>query len=81
VNAFNPCLVILGGGVVEGWAGLVERVAEAVRRRALPSPAGRVRVVRAQLGGQAGVIGAAAWARPDPDRSRTSAPPPANPPR
>ncbi len=30
VNAFNPCRLILGGGVIEGWPELVKRVAEGV---------------------------------------------------
>jgi glucokinase len=63
VNGFNPALLILGGGVVEGLPELVGIVEETVRRRALPAAADRLRIVRPQLGTHAGEIGAASWAR------------------
>ncbi|MEE8442665.1 MAG: ROK family protein [Dehalococcoidia bacterium] len=63
VNAFNPRLVILGGGVVEGIPELIDIAREGVRQRALPSAAEAVRITRAQLGGYAAVIGAALMAR------------------
>jgi glucokinase len=63
VNAFNPSLVILGGGVADGIPELVERAAEAVAVRALPAARDRVRLVRPALGLHAGTVGAAAWAR------------------
>lgn len=62
VNAFNPCQVVLGGGVIAGmpeWIGLAR---EAVRSRALAANAAGVRVVGAELGPRAGTVGAAAWA-------------------
>lgn len=63
VNVMNPCLVVIGGGVIEGLPELVEQVEEGVRRRALPTPAARVRIAKASLGRYAGVVGAAALAR------------------
>jgi glucokinase len=63
VNGFNPALLILGGGVIEGLPELVAIVERTVRRRALPAAAERVRIVRPQLGTHAGAIGAATWAR------------------
>ena len=63
VNAFNPCLVILGGGVVEGLPELVQTVKKGVPQRALAAAAEQVSIVKAVLGGHAGVIGAAAMAR------------------
>ncbi|MBI4483728.1 MAG: ROK family protein [Acidobacteria bacterium] len=63
VNAFNPCLLVLGGGVIEGLPELVQAVERDVRARALPGALQSLRVVKAGLGGNAGVIGAAALAR------------------
>jgi glucokinase len=63
VNGFNPALLILGGGVVEGLPELVGIVEETIRRRALPAAADRLKIVRPQLGTHAGAIGAATWIR------------------
>ncbi len=62
VNAFNPCLLILGGGVIEGTPDLIGRVDEGVRAGALSAATASLRVVPAQLRADAGVIGAAAMA-------------------
>ena len=62
VNVLNPCVLVLGGGVVDGYPLLVERVRQAVATRSLPSAGRAVTVERARLGAHAGVIGAAAWA-------------------
>ncbi len=63
VNAFNPCRLVLGGGVVEGIPELVQMVEEFVRRRALETAVERLEIVKAALGGDAGIIGAAALAQ------------------
>ncbi|MFP5213091.1 MAG: ROK family protein [Acidobacteriota bacterium] len=62
VNAFNPCRIILGGGVIEGMPELVGRVDKGVREQALEAATRSLSVVRASLGNDAGVIGAAAFA-------------------
>lgn len=62
VNAFNPCIVVLGGGVVAGLPEWIETAGQAVRSRALATNAAAVRVLPAALGPHAGTIGAAAWA-------------------
>jgi glucokinase len=62
VNAVNPCRLILGGGVIEGLPELVDRVDHGVRERALTAATAPLKVVAAQLNGDAGVIGAAALA-------------------
>jgi glucokinase len=62
VNAFNPCRLILGGGVIEGLPELVVRVDQGVRQRSLPAATANLRVVPARLHNDAGVIGAAALA-------------------
>jgi glucokinase len=63
VNAFNPCLFVLGGGVIEGIPELVPMVEDITRNRALKSALENLKVVKAGLGGNAGVIGAAALAQ------------------
>lgn len=63
VNAFNPCVLVLGGGVLEGAPELLEAVRAGIARRALPAPARAVQVVPAALGPHAGSVGAAAWLR------------------
>lgn len=59
VNAFNPGLLVLGGGLLEHWPELTEGVELAVRERCQPPAARSVRVVRAALGHHAAVVGAA----------------------
>ena len=61
VNLLNPRLIVVGGGIGESCGFMVERAAEVIDERAL---AGRrdVRVVQAELGNDAGVLGAAALA-------------------
>lgn len=63
VNAFNPCRLILGGGVIEGLPVLIEMVERDVQACALEAAVAPLEIVKAALGGQAGVIGAAALAR------------------
>ncbi len=62
VNALNPCRLILGGGVVEGYPKLIELIQEGVGRRSLGAATERLKVLKAELGGAAGVVGAAALA-------------------
>jgi len=63
VNAFNPCLLVLGGGVVDGLPELIEGVEVIIGKRALKAAVEMLQVVRASLGGKAGIVGAAAMAR------------------
>ena len=62
VNAFNPCLMILGGGVLKGLPELIDQIDKGVRERALPAATKSLQVIPAKLGNDAGVIGAAALA-------------------
>jgi glucokinase len=62
VNMLEPELVVLGGGVTRSGDALIAPVRAAVRAAAM-TPGGRsVRVERAALGDQVGVVGAAAVA-------------------
>jgi len=63
VNAFNPCLLILGGGVIQGLPEYVPMIERYVRPKALETAVERLHIVTATLGNKAGVIGAAALAR------------------
>jgi glucokinase len=60
VNVLEPELVVLGGGVSNSGAMLVDPVGEVVAREAMAPAARAVRVVRAQLGDLVGVLGAGA---------------------
>ncbi len=62
VNLFNPQLIVIGGGLTNIGEMLFGPVQRAIDRRALPTLAQAVRVVRAELGDNAGVLGAAAVA-------------------
>lgn len=63
VNALNPEVVILGGGVIEALPQLLTDARQRLILEALPVSASAVRIERAQLGGDAGAVGAAAWAQ------------------
>ncbi len=62
VHAFNPCRLILGGGVIEGLPEMIGRVERGMRRRALGAASDPLQVLPARLHNDAGVIGAAALA-------------------
>ncbi len=63
VHAFNPRMVVLGGGVIEGTPELIAMASEQVFQNALSAATGPLEIVRAHLGGDAIVIGAALMAR------------------
>ncbi|HZE21527.1 MAG TPA: ROK family protein [Desulfobaccales bacterium] len=62
VNAFNPCRLILGGGVIKGLPALIERIDKGIRRYALNTASEGLQVLPGQLKNDAGVVGAAALA-------------------
>jgi len=58
-NIFEPALIVIGGGFgVAAWEHLIPRAEEVMRREALQPMRDEVRVVRAELGTSAGLIGA-----------------------
>ena len=63
VNAFKPCLLILGGGVIQGLPDYVSMVQPLVQEKALGAAVEGLNITIAALGDKAGVIGAAALAR------------------
>ena len=59
VNLLNLDAIIIGGGVANAGSILFNRVKEVIRRRAMKIHARHVRVFKARLGSDAGLIGAA----------------------
>lgn len=59
VNVLNPEIIVIGGGAAAGWELFVEYVRDQIRERAFREPAIRAEVVRAVLGDDAGILGAA----------------------
>jgi glucokinase-like ROK family protein len=59
VSFFNPGLVVIAGGVSGLGHGLLAEVRSVVYRRSLPLATGDLLIVMSELGGDAGVIGAA----------------------
>lgn len=58
VNIFNPELVVIGGGFAAAGDFVLDPAREIVRREVLAGGGERVRIVRAELGTAAGLIGA-----------------------
>lgn len=59
VNVLDPDRIVIGGGVANAWRWFAPRLLQTVREQAMPVSAARVRIVRAQLGERAGIVGAA----------------------
>jgi glucokinase len=59
VNIFNPDMIIIGGGMSKMGDMLLKPARQTVKQRAFKLPARTVRIVKARLGGDVGVIGAA----------------------
>lgn len=73
MHVIDPDLVVFAGGMVAAGESFLDRIRRHVRRLAFPVPAARVQVRFAQLGGDAGFIGAAGCARQLYLRSHESA--------
>lgn len=63
VNIFNPCRVILGGGVIEGIPELISIAKDIVSASALEPAIESLQIVKSSLGSNAAVIGAATLAQ------------------
>jgi glucokinase len=63
INFLNPEKILVGGGVVGAGPYLLTRAIEEARRRSHRVSFACCRIERASLGNNAGLIGAAAWAR------------------
>jgi glucokinase len=60
-NIFNPEMIVIGGGLSNMGRMLLAPARKVVKEIAFRLPAKRVRIVRAHLGGNAGIVGAAAY--------------------
>jgi glucokinase len=75
MHTVDPDLVLFGGGMIAAGRGLLEAIRLGVREFAFPEAWERTRIEYASLGGEAGFIGAAGWARKasiDPGEHRGS---------
>ncbi len=59
INILNPEMIVIGGGVVDGWELFARHMLHEVAERAFPLPAARVKIVPAECGDDAGLLGAA----------------------
>lgn len=59
INILNPEMIVIGGGVVNGWELFEKHMLHQVAERAFPLPAARVKIVKAECGDDAGLLGAA----------------------
>ena len=58
-NAFNPSLIVLGGGVAQAGDILLAAIRESIYRHSHPLVTRDLRIVRSQMGSSAGLVGSA----------------------
>ena len=63
INVFDPEVIVVGGGMIGAGEFLFKPLRDYIRMNALSVPAKKVKIVKAKLGNDAGVIGAAELAR------------------
>jgi glucokinase len=59
VNTLNPEMIVIGGGVAAAFELFAPHARDEMLRRAFPVPATRCRIVKAECGDDAGLLGAA----------------------
>lgn len=59
INVLNPEIIVIGGGAAAGWDLFINHVQDQINKRAFEEPAKRAKLVRAKLGDDAGILGAA----------------------
>lgn len=59
INLLNPEAIVIGGGVAGAWEYFIAHVMEEIHGRAFREPAARARILKAELGDDAGLLGAA----------------------
>jgi glucokinase len=62
INVLNPEVIVLGGGMSAAWDAFIDATREQIAKRAFRGPALRVKLVRAELGDDAGILGVASLA-------------------
>ena len=63
MHTIDPDIVLFGGGMIAAGTAFLDDIRKGMREMAFPVPAAKTRVEFALLGGDAGFIGAAGWAR------------------
>jgi glucokinase len=63
MHTIDPDLILFGGGMIAAGPKFLDQIRAGIRNMAFPIPAAKVRVEYAELGGDAGFIGAAGCAR------------------
>ncbi len=69
MHTIDPDLVLFAGGMTKAGDPLLEEIRRNVPKLAFPIPAAKTRIEFAKLGGDAGLVGAAGWARAILNRS------------
>ncbi len=59
INVLNPEMIVIGGGVVNGWDLFEKHMRHEAHERAFPVPAAQVKIVPGECGDDAGLLGAA----------------------
>ena len=59
INILNPEVIVIGGGAAAGWDLFIHHIEDQIRSRAFLEPGMRAKIVRAVLGDDAGILGAA----------------------
>lgn len=59
INVLNPEIIVIGGGAAAGWDLFLPYMIEQIKDRSYKEPAERAKIVPAQLGDDAGILGAA----------------------
>jgi glucokinase len=62
INIFNPEIIVIGGGLSNIGALLLQPAKKIARERGFKLPGKTAKIVRAKLGSNAGIVGAAAYA-------------------
>lgn len=58
INLLNPRLIVIGGGVAGNYKFMEKTIQKVIRRRAMKVQSDMVKIVRARLGDEAGILGA-----------------------
>jgi glucokinase len=59
INVLNPEVIVIGGGAAAGWNLFIPEMKKQIAERAYREPSERAQIVRARLGDDAGILGAA----------------------
>lgn len=63
MHTIDPDLILFGGGMINAGQPFLDEIRRNVKLMAFPIPAAKTRIEYAQLGEEAGFVGAAGWAR------------------